>query len=48
MAPDKKMDLDEPVNVDMDPEDALRVLLGTEPDPDDGESNRDADEDDTE
>ncbi len=31
MAPDeKKMDLDEPVNVDMEPEDALRVLLGEE------------------
>ena len=30
MADEKKMDLDEPVNVDMEPEDALRVLLGEE------------------
>jgi len=37
------MDLDEPVNVDMEPEDALKVLLGTEP-PADGDEN---DEDDT-
>lgn len=28
MADEKKMDRDEPVNVDMEPEDALRVLLG--------------------
>jgi hypothetical protein len=25
-----KMDLDEPVNVDLEPDDALRVLLGEE------------------
>lgn len=28
MDPERKMDLDEPVNVDMEPDDALRVLLG--------------------
>jgi len=28
---EKKMDLDEPVNVDMEPEDTLRLLLGGEP-----------------
>jgi hypothetical protein len=27
---EKKMDLDEPVNVDLEPDDALRVLLGEE------------------
>lgn len=30
MDPERKMDLDEPVNVDMEPDDALRVLLGEE------------------
>lgn len=30
MKSEKKMDLDAPVNVDMEPEDALRVLLGEE------------------
>lgn len=41
MAPDeKKMDLDEPVNVDMEPEDALRVLLGEERRPTENEESR--------
>jgi len=30
MPDEKKMDLDEPVNADLDPEDALRLLLGEE------------------
>jgi len=29
------MDLDEPVNVDMEPEDALRILLDVDCEPDD-------------
>ena len=45
MPDEKKMDLDEPVNADLDPEDALRLLLGVErrePDddaPDDEDAN---------
>lgn len=34
---DPKRDLDERVNLEMDPEDALRALLGVEPDKDDEE-----------
>lgn len=30
MPDEKKMDLDEPVNTDLDPEEALRLLLGEE------------------
>lgn len=41
MTPDKKMDLDEPVNVDMEPEDALRILLGEERRDSDAEAQAD-------
>jgi hypothetical protein len=31
---DPKRDMDDPVNIDLDPEDALRVLLGVDEDGD--------------
>ena len=43
MTPEK--DMDEPVNVDMEPEDALRVLLGEERREDASESGEDTDDD---
>ena len=39
MPDEKKMDLDEPVNVDLDPEDALRILLGEERREDDDDAD---------